>query len=125
VRAGDTKLASLGEIQEEHGNHVAKKAVIAVARRLRRASRTIDLLGYLGDGRFGTVLLNCSEGERLQFIRRLPAELELSMAKGSPLVLKLAVFAGQHDGSASEPMAFIRQVERSAAITETVIATVG
>ena len=53
-------IDGLGELNEKYSYEMTNKMIRSVAKTLKQKCRTSDLLGYLGDGRFGLLLYNIS-----------------------------------------------------------------
>jgi diguanylate cyclase (GGDEF)-like protein len=53
-------IDNLGELNEKYSYEISNKIIRSVAKTLKEKCRTSDLLGYLGEGRFGLLLYNIS-----------------------------------------------------------------
>ena len=73
-------IPRLTALRSEMGDLGGRKAVENVAKGIKRMTRADDLVGYLGDGRFGVILANCSIEDREQYLRRLPQHVEVTIA---------------------------------------------
>lgn len=70
-------FTSLESVRSEHGDRIAHRAVEELGAKLVRAARGSDPLGYLGQGVFATLLLDCPGEHSRQFMRRLPGAIEV------------------------------------------------
>ncbi len=53
-------IDDLGKLNEKYSYEIANKIIRSVAQTLKKKCRKSDLVGYLGDGRFGLLLYNIS-----------------------------------------------------------------
>ena len=72
-------IPRLEAVRSAMGDLGGGKAVGELAKSIRRAARADDLVGYLGYGRFGVILTNCSREDQEQFLRRLPQRVAISI----------------------------------------------
>ncbi len=105
-----THFANLEAIREKLGDHVAHKAVEQLGARLERVTRGGDLLGYVGEGVFGTLLVDCSDEESQQFLRRIPGVLPFDLDEKRREHLNVVVQCREYDRCTEDPVDFLEQV---------------
>lgn len=105
-----TRLAALDGIREKFGDHFAQKAVEQLGARLGRVTRGGDLLGYVGDGIFATLLLDCNGEESQQFCRRIPAELPVDSHAERTETFPIQVHCREYDRRVEDPVDFLELV---------------
>lgn len=112
------RFASLDAIREMAGDRFTHKAVEDLGGRLKRITRGSDLLGYVGDGTFATLLVDCTQGESEQFVRRVPLAFPVESPGGRPQDFPVQVRSREYNGQAEDPVDFLAQVElRQAPLT--------
>jgi len=108
-----TRLAELEKIRNGFGDHFAHKAVEQLGARLARITRRGDLLGYVGDGAFATLLVDCSSDQGQQFLRRIPVALAIDAHPERTRSLAIQVCSREYDGLVEDPVDFLDQAWRS------------
>lgn len=107
------RFASLDTIRESFGDQYAHKAVVQLGDRLKRVTRGADLLGYIGEGTFATLLVDCDAAEAQQFVRRVPAALPLQTPAKHSREFALQVLTCQYDGETEDPADFLAHADWS------------
>jgi GGDEF domain-containing protein len=73
-------IPRLEALRSTLGDLGGRKAVENLGQGLKRVTRGDDLVGYLGDGRFGVILANCSDEDSEQYLRRLPRQVDVTVS---------------------------------------------
>jgi GGDEF domain-containing protein len=102
-----TRLAELDRIREKFGDHFAQKAVEQLGAHLRRVTRGGDLLGYVGDGAFATLLIDCNGEESEQFRRRIPLVLPVESHTERTEPFLTEVRCREYDRQVEDPVDFL------------------
>jgi len=105
-----TRFASMESIREGFGDHFAHKAVEQLGARLRRVTRGGDLLGYIGEGAFATLLIDCNREESQQFLRRIPVALPVDADQKRAEAFSTEVNCREYDRHIEDPADFLDQV---------------
>ncbi len=105
-----TRFAALEAECDTLGDHFAHRAVEQLGARLKRVTRGGDLLGYVGEGTFATLLVDCNKEESQQFLRRIPPSLSIESHEKRPVSFTVEVQCGEYDRRIEDPVDFLDQV---------------
>lgn len=101
-------IPGLDALRSELGDLGGRKAVENLAKGIKRMTRADDLIGYLGEGRFGVIVANCPMEDREPYLRRLQQQVDVTIAdvtkrldvsaRGLDLKSGYALISGDHIG---------------------------
>lgn len=113
-----TGYHSFDAIRSSHGDRIAHRAVEELSSWLARASRGSDPIGYIGQGVFATLLLDCAGEHSRQFMRRIPHEIEVADPLGRTYEFTADSRAAEHEGGSLDAAAFLARAQEGAITLE-------
>ena len=90
-------LESLHHVRAAHGEEAGAKAIEGLIQMLTRTTRSSDFFAHLGEGRFCSMLNECTTDLAVHYFKRIPKAIQIEVAGAQPLDLPITARLYEYD----------------------------